>query len=208
MIELTCPGVDLRLAAQGVRTADPDVLVGAAETAHDMALEMGQDKERIIAQQVAADRDLRDPLGPRDRKHGGAFLIHDIDRAEGPAVMSDRLAVLFGRIAVAGIEGIGINDLCVLQFRLLFDQVLHPGSGDDIGAVLLTGVEFDCHLPDHISVDFVVDFPESFRREVTRKIHNRFIPGSLFDRNIFLPACPRSLLRNHFYICHPVSSCF
>ncbi len=167
-----------------------------------MALKVGQDKHGIIVEQVAADRDLGDPLGALDGEHGCPLLVHDIDRAEGPAVVFDGLAVLFSAVAVTGIKGIGVHDHRVPELGLGLNQVFDPGPGDDIGAVLLTGVELDGYLSVDIAVDLVVDLLQALGRQVTGEINDRFISRPLLIGNILLSARPRDGIGGHFYVRH------
>ncbi len=65
--------------------------------------------------------------------------------------------MLFSGITVAFIIGVGLDDR---GLRELFpDQVLHPIPGDDIGSVLLPGMELDPYLAGetraHSSIDLL-----------------------------------------------------
>ena len=90
--------MNLRLAA-AVSAADADVLVRVAEATHRMAFEVCEHDKRVIAQHVAADADRIKPFAASDRQLYHAVLIHNVDRAERPAIGFQGLAMLLGRIA-------------------------------------------------------------------------------------------------------------
>lgn len=91
--------MDLCLAAAGVSASDADVLVRAAEATHRMAFEVCEHDKRVMAQHVVADSDRIKPFAASDRQLCHAVLIHNVDRAERPAIDLKRLSVLLGRIA-------------------------------------------------------------------------------------------------------------
>ena len=102
-IGLAGRGMDHGLADPAVRAADTDVLVGAAEAALYMSLEMGQGQHGIIVQHALADGHLFEPLAAFHREHGRAFRVGNVYGGKGPAIHLQRLSVLLGGIAVAGV---------------------------------------------------------------------------------------------------------
>ena len=154
-----------------------------------MAFEMGQCQERVIVQHVFADRHILEPLAAFDRQQRVFVFVRDVDRSEGPAVVGDGLSVLLGRVAVALIEGVGLDDGRVL-IELLREQFLYPGARDDVRAVFFSGVELDRQFAGQTIGDFVIDLQKPFRRKVSREIDDRSAAGTFFDRDIAFAAGP------------------
>ena len=142
-----------------------------------MALEVGQGNQRIVVSQGLAHRHLLEPLSALDRQHRGALGIHDIDGAERPSVHLQRLAMLVGSVAVALVVGVGLHDGGILQ--VLLHQRLHPFARQDVGSVLLAGVQFHGHLALDVLVHFLVSRNQSFGTEVASEIDNGFIARTL-----------------------------
>jgi hypothetical protein len=142
-----------------------------------MALEVGQGQEGIIAQDVGALGHFGEPLAALDGEHDGTLLVHDVHGAEGPAVDPEGLAVLFGGIAVALVEGVGLYDRGLRGAG--GKEVLDPGGGDDIGAVLLAGVELDSQLSGQRPADAGVELFQTLGGEVAGKENDGFFAGSL-----------------------------
>ena len=85
-----------------------------------------------------------------DRKINGALCVHDINRAERPAVHLQRFQMLFCGITVALIERVGFYDGAVGDLLLQrFDQL----ARQNVGAVLFAGVQFDSNLAVNAFVD-------------------------------------------------------
>ena len=120
--------------------------------------------------------------------------------------MSYGLAVLLGRIAVTGIESIGVDDRSILELGLILDQIFNPGSGNDVGTILFAGVKLDRDLSSDVAVNFAVDLLKAFRGKVSGEIHDRLIALSLLKRNVLISVCSGNCIGNHFYICHFYSS--
>ena len=200
-IGLAGRGMDHGLADPAVRASDTDVLVGAAEAALYMSLEMGQGQHGIIVQHALADRHLFEPLAAFHRKHGRAFRVGNVHGREGPSVHLQRLFVLLGGIAVTLIIGVGLNDRGVR--KPLLEQFPDKGTGNDVGAVLFACVELDRDPAFQNLTYFVEDPDQAFRGKVPGEIHDRTVSGSLVKRNILVSAC--SGFDN--FICHMVPPC-
>ena len=72
-----------------------------------------------------------------------AMLIHDIDRAECPAIDLECFAMLCRGIAVAMIKGIGFHNGTIRDFGLQgFDKI----PWDDIWTVFFASMHLDGHL--------------------------------------------------------------
>ena len=177
LVGLPRRGVDHGLADAAVGTTDADVLVRTSEAALGMALEVSQGNQRIVVSQGLAHRHLLEPLSALDRQHCGALGIHDIDGAERPSVHLQRLAVLVGGVAVALIVGVGLHDGGILQ--VLLHQRLHPFARQDVGTVLLAGMQFHGHLALDVLVHFLVSRNQSFSTEVAGEIDYGFIARTL-----------------------------
>ena len=87
--------------------------------------------------------------GKVDRSLG----VHDVDRAEGPAVDLKRFKMLFGRVAVALIERVGLDNRAVGNGCLKrFDEF----AGQDVGTVLFTSMQLDGNVTVNALIDLVV----------------------------------------------------
>ncbi len=192
--------VDLSLADAAVRTADTDILVRAAKTAHHMSLEMRQHEQRIIVEDVLAHMHFREPLTVFNRQRCYAVLIHDVHRAERPAVYLQGLAVLRGRVAVALVIGVGLNDVGFRQ--VVFDQRFHPRARDDVGAVRFAGVQLDAGLAGQAAAHAAENTAQAFRRQIPREVNDGFFPRALRIRDIVVTISAG----NRFLICHCISS--
>ena len=155
LVRLARGGVDPCLADAAVRTADADVLVGAAEAALHVTLEMGQGQHGVVVQQIFAHGHLREPLSAFHRQKRGAVLVQDVHRGEGPAVHFQSLPVVFRGVAVAVVVGVGLDDGSLRE--TLRDQLLHPGAGDDVRSLGFAGVELDAHAAGKVCADLVID---------------------------------------------------
>lgn len=79
-----------------------------------------------------------------------AFCVHDINRAERPAVDLQRFQMALGGIAVALIERVGFYDGAVGDLLLQrFDQL----ARQNVGPVLFAGVQLDSYLAVNTFVD-------------------------------------------------------
>ena len=103
--------VDVRLACAG-RASDGELFERAAEAAHRVALEVGKNEHGIIIFDILADQILLDALAVRDGELKiGTLGIENVDIEElAPAVFDHRAAVGVGRVALAGIGGVALND--------------------------------------------------------------------------------------------------
>ena len=183
-------GMDHTLADPAVGTADADVLVSTAETAHGMSLEVRQGKQGIIVCHVGAVRHMIEPFAAFDRQIHSAFLIHDVNIAElRPAVDLQCFAVLFRRVAVTCIEGVGFNNRGILQGRLIRQNFLYPGRRNDIRSVRLTGVQLDGNLAGHVGIDLLIGLHDTLRGKITGEINDGFIAGSFGHGNILSSVC-------------------
>ncbi len=166
--------------------ADADVLVGAAEAAHGVALKVGQGQKRVVVGQVAAHGHLIKPLAPPDGEHGGALLVQNVHGAEGPAVDLKGLAVLLGGVAVPVVIGVGLYDGAAGQ--LLLHQGLHPGAGDDVGAVLLAGVDLHGHVSGENAAHPAENVDQALGGQVPGEIDHGRVPRALVKGDIAVAA--------------------
>ena len=138
------PGVQLLLTCVRVGATDGDVLVRAAEAAHRVAFEVSQRQEAVVLEQSLADTDFLDVFGPFHRNHGCSLGIHDVHRSKRPTVDFERIEVLYRRIAIARIVGVGLNDRGV--FDVVSQQFLNPFARQNVGTALFAGVQLHRHL--------------------------------------------------------------
>ncbi len=193
-------GVYPRLAHAPVGTADADVLVAAAEAALRVPLEMGKHHQRVVTWQVAPHRHAVKPLAAPHRDGQRVLLVHDVHGAERPAVHLQRAPVLLGGVAVALVVRVGLHDGGLRQ--VLLHQLLHPCGGDDVGTVLLTGVQLHRRLSPDAGAHLFIGLNEAFRTQVAREVNNGFIASTLFIRHIFV-----AILAGHG-LCHGRCSCY
>ena len=189
--------MDPLLADAGVGAADADVLVGAAESAHRMALEVGERDHGVVGEHVVAHAHVLEPFAAGHGQKSRALLVHDVDGAEIPAVDGDGLAVLLGGVAVALVVGVGLDDAGLGE--VLLEQLAHPRARDDVGAVGLAGVELDAGLAADVAVDLGVCLAEALCREVAGEVDDGLVTGAVGGRDVAIAvgccgSCHGSLL--------------
>ena len=84
--------------------------------------------------------------------------------------------MLCGGVAVALVIGIGFHNGAVGD---LFHQALDPGTRDDVGAVLLAGVQLNSHLAGQVALNGSICLFQALCRKITGKKHNGFAAGAL-----------------------------
>ena len=192
LVALAGRGVDHGLAGLPVRAADADVLVGAAEAALHVALEMGEGQQGVVVCQRPAHGHLCEPFPPGHREEDSPLRVHNIHRGKGPAVDAQGFPVLFRGVPVPGIVGIGLNNGPVGQ--PVRHKGLDPVPGDDVGAVLLPGVELHGHPALQGALDAPADVYQASRRQIAGKVYRRLSAGALFIGDIVVPACAGNCL--------------
>ena len=102
--------VDVGLAV-GRRAADGELLERAAEAAHRMPLEVGEDEHGIVVGNVLADEVLLNTPAVRNGKlQIGALGIENVHvEIRAPAVLDHRAAVLLGGVALALVGGVALD---------------------------------------------------------------------------------------------------
>ena len=178
-----------------VCASDSDVFIAAAESALGMSLEVGEGDHRIVIQQMGTDRHLLEPLAAVDRKAHIAFLVHDVDGTECPAVYFQGPTVQGSGGTVAFVVGVGLYDRGVGY--VLLEEGLDPFARYNIGAVLLAGVEFYAYFAGDASVYFLIGLRKALWRKVAGEIHYGFSAVALLVGDIFVStlAGDRSLCR-------------
>ena len=168
--------MNLLLADLPVGAADGDVLHGTAEAAHGVALEVGQDDHGVVVADVLAHRDGLEVLAALHGEHRRAFGVHDVDRAEGPAVHLEGFKVLFRRVAVSHVERVRFDDRAVGNVLLEgFDHV----ARQNVRAVAFTRVELDRDLPDDFFVDERVELLQVFGVDLAREVDLRLFAAEV-----------------------------
>ena len=152
--------MDPGLADAAVRAAYAYVLVAATESTHGVPLKVRQGHHGIVVQQILAHGHLLEPLAAFHWQEGRALCIHDIHRAEGPAIYLESLAMLFSGVAVTFVIGICFDNVRVRQIP--FHQGLHPFAGDDVRAVLLARMQFDTHAAFDLAIHLLISLDEAF----------------------------------------------
>ena len=150
---------------------------------------VGQDKEGVIIDDGFSHGHLGEPFAAGHGEVDRSVFVHDIHRAEGPSVYLQRFPVLLGGIAVSLVVRVCLHDGGLGE--IILNQMLHPGPGDDVGAVLLAGVEFDGHFSSEGLADAPIDFFESLGGQVSGKIYGGCLSSSLREGNIVVSAGSR-----------------
>ena len=190
--------MDHRLADAAIRTADADVFIRAAKAALGVAFEVGEDKHRIVVEDVFSHLHLGEPLAALDRQRRSSVRVHDVHRTEGPAVDLQGLPVLLGGVAAALIVGVGLHNGRTRQ--VLFNQLLDPRARDNVWSVRFAGVQLDGNLAGHIAADPAEDFAQALCRKISGKVNCRLFSRALLVRNVMVAACSW----NWFLIGHTV----
>ena len=128
---------------------------------------MGEHDHGIIIHDMAAHGDFLEVLAAPYGKLHRAFLIHDVHRAEVPAVHLDGLAVQLRGVAVALVERVRFHDIAVRHLSL---ERLHHVAGQDVRAVLFARVQLDGHLAVNTLIDEPVQTDQMLCIDVLREI--------------------------------------
>ena len=95
-----------------------DILHRASETTHSMTLKVSQHQHGVIVDNVLAHSNFFQVEAAVNRQVDKAVFVHDIDRAECPAVDFDSFAMAFRCVAVAFVKCICFDDVAVWNRRL------------------------------------------------------------------------------------------
>lgn len=98
--------------------ANGDILHRASETTHSMTLKVSQNQHGVIVDNVLAHSNFFQVEAAVNGQVDKAVLVHDVDRAERPAVNLDGLSVAFRCVAVAFVKCICFDDVAVRNRRL------------------------------------------------------------------------------------------
>ena len=96
------------------------------------------------------------------------FFVHDVHRAERPAVNFQRFAVLFRRVAIAVVKRIRFHNRAA---RNLLHQFGHHQARQNVGAVPFAGVQLHGDLAREVAADLFVELDEVLGVDHGRKIH-------------------------------------
>ncbi len=165
-------GVDHLLADGPVRAADGDILHRTAEAAHGVPLEMGQHHHRVVIKHVFADRHFLETLPAFNGDHHRAVLVHDVHRAEIPAVDLEGFAMIRRCVSLALVQGIGFHQSAVGNMLL---QGFHHVPRQDVGAVRLAGMHLDGCLSGNTPIDPGIDLQQPVDTDIFRKKHLGFV---------------------------------
>ena len=156
------PSMDHLFADAAVCHADSQVLVRAAEAAHSVSLKVGKGHQGIISGDVAAHGHFLEIFSAFHRQHYSAFFVQNIYRGESPAVYLQGFPMTFRSVAVALIVCVGLHNGGA--GNIFFNQFFYPGTGDDVGAVLFPGVEFNGNFTgdDLVLIHFFINFLQAF----------------------------------------------
>ena len=125
-----------------------------------MPLKVREDQHRIVIDDMAAHRNFLEVLAAFNWQIHRSLSVHDVNRAEGPAVDFKGLEVILGGVAVAVIEGVRFDNRALRDACL---QGLHHFARQDVGTVTLAGMELNGDLARQIVLDQVVEFIQVIR---------------------------------------------
>ena len=137
-----------------------------------MPFKMSQHKERVIVCQGFPHIHLCKPFSVVDRKRDRPLCVHDIHRTEIPAVYFQCFPVLFRGVPSSLVVGIRLDNSRSRQVS--FNQFFHPRPRDDIRSMGFAGMQLDTCLSGNVRAHAGKDPAESFRRQVSCEIDNRF----------------------------------
>ena len=160
--------MDVGLAVGG-RAADGELLERAAEAAHRMPLEVGEDEHGIVVGNVLADKVLVNTPGVRNGKlQIGALGIENVHvEIRAPAVLDHRAAVLLGGVALALVGGVALDHRAMhgLDHR-------PPEVGTQkVLVALLTGVQLHGDLSRQLAAHSTVKRHDLLGRDLTGEIY-------------------------------------
>ena len=173
--------VDIGLAV-GRRAADGELLERAAEAAHRMPLEVGEDEHGIVVGNVLADEVLLNAPAVRNGKlQIGALGIENVHvEIRAPAVLDHRAAVLLGGVALALVGGVALNHRAMhgLDHR-------PPEVGTQkVLVALLTGVQLHGDLARQLAAHGAVKRHDLLGRDLTGEAYLSFHRVFLLARKI------------------------
>ena len=182
--DLVDDAMHLALADAARGEADRDILHRAAEAAHRVTLEVGENDEGVVIHDVTAHRHVVEMEAVTDREVNAAFLVENINRAEIPAIHLQRFAVTFCRIAVTFVEGVRLNDVAVRNAAL---EVTHEVARKNIGAVLFARVELDRGAAVDAFIHAAIKLKEMLGVDHRGKEHFRAGARDIKTRDILRP---------------------
>ena len=174
----------LALADAARGEADRDILHRAAEAAHRVTLEMGENDEGVVIHDMAAHRHMVEMEAVTDREVNAAFLVKNVDRAEIPAIHLQRFTVTFRRVAVTFVKGVRLNDVAVRDAAL---EVTHEVTRKNIGTVLFTGVQLDRGAAVDAFIHAAIELKEVLGVDHRRKEHFRAGTRDIKTRDVLRP---------------------
>ena len=130
--------------------ADRDIFHRTAESAHGVTFKVSQHQHRVVIDDAFAHRDFFEMESVTNRQIDITVLIHDIDRAERPAVNFKGLSMVGSVFSSAAVKRVRFNNRAVRN-RLL--QSLNHVARENIRSVWFAGMQLDRYF----SVDFFVD---------------------------------------------------
>ena len=155
-----------------------------------MALEVSQHQHRVVIDNAFAHCDFFKVESVTNRQIDITVLIHDIDRAESPAVNFKGLSMVGSILSSAAVQGIRFNDRAVRNGLL---QSLNHVTRKNIGTVRFSGVQFDRHFPVNFFIDQVIKLDQRSGINHRRKVNLSHRAFNLLSRDI-LRADNRCLL--------------
>ena len=139
-----------------------------------MTLEVCEDQHGVIVQDVLAEGVGLQDLAVRDVPDDvRAFGVHEVDRQVlGPAVVLEEREMAFGMVAdTAG--GIAICGVIFNERAVHFIEHRFPECRtDEVLVALLTGMDFDSYFPGKVHTEFMVEFNDLFRRDLSGEIYS------------------------------------
>ena len=169
--------MDIGLAVGG-GAADGELLQRAAEAAHGMALEVGEDQHGVIVSDVLAQKVLLDALALGDGElQVGTLGVQQVHgEVLAPAVLFQQGHVLLSGVAGALIGGVALHHGAVHGL----DHGLPELGLQEVLVPLLTGVELHGHFAGQGLAGGLVEGDDLFRGDLTGEINLCFHRKSSF----------------------------
>ena len=147
-----------------------------------MALEVREREHGVVVGQARADGHGVKPLATLDGPLNIALAVGDVHWAEGPTVDLEGLEMLLGGVAIASVVGVGLDDGRLGE--VLVHELGHPLARDDVGPVLLAGMQLDGHLAIELVSHLGKGLAQAGCREVAREPDDGRIAVALVSGNV------------------------
>ena len=144
-----------------------------------MSLEVSEHNEGVVIRKSSAHRHLLQVLSVH-REINAAIRVHDVNRAERPAIHLQRFEVILRRVAVTFIKGVRFHNRAVRHLSL---EGFHHIARQDIRAVAFARMELDAHTAGDVVIHQVIELDQMLSIDLSREINLGRMFVSLGGRN-------------------------